>query len=241
MAKTNWGMNDTIMPDDMNQIGQEINNATNRIDDKVDKVSGKGLSTNDYTTVEKTKLAGIAAGAQVNPGAATASAAGLMSAADKNKLDGVAAGAQVNPGAATTSTAGLMSAADKSKLDGVAAGANNYTHPATHPPSIISQDSSNRFVTDTEKAAWNAKASTAIATGSANGLMPAADKAALNAATNAATASTLVKRDSAGRMKAAAPAAADDVARKSETDAALTAAADMIVDQMRTISMGGMV
>lgn len=28
---------------------------------KVDKVSGKGLSTNDYTTEEKTKLAGIAA------------------------------------------------------------------------------------------------------------------------------------------------------------------------------------
>lgn len=33
---------------------------------KVDKVSGKGLSTNDYTTTEKNKLAGIAAGAQVN-------------------------------------------------------------------------------------------------------------------------------------------------------------------------------
>lgn len=33
---------------------------------KVDKVSGKGLSTNDYTTAEKTKLAGIAEGAEVN-------------------------------------------------------------------------------------------------------------------------------------------------------------------------------
>lgn len=33
---------------------------------KVDKVSGKALSTNDYTTTEKTKLSGIAAGAQVN-------------------------------------------------------------------------------------------------------------------------------------------------------------------------------
>lgn len=31
--------------------------------DKVDKVSGKGLSSNDYTTAEKNKLAGIAAGA----------------------------------------------------------------------------------------------------------------------------------------------------------------------------------
>lgn len=30
---------------------------------KVDTVSGKGLSTNDYTTAEKTKLSGIAASA----------------------------------------------------------------------------------------------------------------------------------------------------------------------------------
>lgn len=42
-------------------------------------------------------------------------------------------------GEATTSTAGLMSAADKSKLNGIAAGANNYTytHPSTHPASMI--------------------------------------------------------------------------------------------------------
>lgn len=33
---------------------------------KVDKETGKGLSTNDYTTAEKTKLAGIAEGAEVN-------------------------------------------------------------------------------------------------------------------------------------------------------------------------------
>jgi len=33
---------------------------------KVDKETGKGLSTNDYTTAEKNKLAGIASGAEVN-------------------------------------------------------------------------------------------------------------------------------------------------------------------------------
>ena len=33
---------------------------------KVDVVSGKGLSTNDYTSAEKQKLSGIASGAQVN-------------------------------------------------------------------------------------------------------------------------------------------------------------------------------
>lgn len=60
-------------------------------------------------------------------------------------------------GAATTSAAGFMSAADKGKLDGVATNANNYTHPASHPASIITQDAENRFVTDAEKTAWNDK------------------------------------------------------------------------------------
>ena len=32
----------------------------------VEKVSGKGLSTNDYTTTDKNKLSGIASGAEVN-------------------------------------------------------------------------------------------------------------------------------------------------------------------------------
>ena len=38
----------------------------NALTGKVDKVDGKGLSTNDYTSDEKTKLAGVASGAQVN-------------------------------------------------------------------------------------------------------------------------------------------------------------------------------
>lgn len=37
-----------------------------KLDTKVDKVSGKQLSTNDYTNEDKTKLAGIATGAEVN-------------------------------------------------------------------------------------------------------------------------------------------------------------------------------
>lgn len=36
------------------------------LNQKVDKVTGKGLSTNDYTTAEKNKLAGIEAGAEEN-------------------------------------------------------------------------------------------------------------------------------------------------------------------------------
>lgn len=36
------------------------------LDDKVDKIVGKGLSTEDYTTTEKVKLSSIATGAEVN-------------------------------------------------------------------------------------------------------------------------------------------------------------------------------
>ena len=44
----------------------QLNNLQNNLDSKVDKVTGKGLSTNDYTIDEKNKLDGIAVGAQVN-------------------------------------------------------------------------------------------------------------------------------------------------------------------------------
>jgi len=50
-----------------------------------------------------------------------------------------------------------INSAEGSKLAGIEAGANNYSHPANHPASIITQDTSNRFVTDAEKSTWNAK------------------------------------------------------------------------------------
>lgn len=81
----------------------------------VEKVDGKGLSTNDYSTDDKTKLAGIEAGA------------------------------------------------------------NKYVHPANHPASIITQDASNRFVTDTEKTAWNGKETTSGAQTKADAAQAAAN------------------------------------------------------------------
>ena len=44
----------------------EVTNLQTTLDNKVDKVIGKQLSTEDYTTVEKNKLAGIQEGAEVN-------------------------------------------------------------------------------------------------------------------------------------------------------------------------------
>ena len=52
-----------LSEDGLLYVWQKIKNA---LSTKVDKVSGKDLSTNDYTTNEKEKLTNIAAGAQVN-------------------------------------------------------------------------------------------------------------------------------------------------------------------------------
>lgn len=44
-----------------------------------------------------------------------------------------------------------FTAAERLKLLDIDEEANNYTHPVTHPPSIITQDASNRFMTDAER------------------------------------------------------------------------------------------
>lgn len=112
-----------------------------QIGSKVDKVSGKGLSENDYTAAEKTKLAGLsnyahpAAGAKVSGlYKITVDATGHVSAAvavSKVDITGLGIpGQDTTYAAATASVNGLMLAADKSKLDAVAAEANNYALPA---------------------------------------------------------------------------------------------------------------
>lgn len=57
---TSWGST----PSDTNYPSEKL--VKSALDGKVDKETGKGLSTNDYTTTEKNKLNGIASGAEVN-------------------------------------------------------------------------------------------------------------------------------------------------------------------------------
>ena len=64
ITKTNIGLGNVDNTSDVNKPVSTAQQAA--LDKKVDKVAGKGLSTNDYTTDEKNKLAGIAVGAQVN-------------------------------------------------------------------------------------------------------------------------------------------------------------------------------
>lgn len=65
---------------------QDVSNAlTEAIGKKVDKVEGKGLSTEDFTTALKEKLEAL----PESIAEATTDKAGLMSAADKTRLDSI--------------------------------------------------------------------------------------------------------------------------------------------------------
>jgi hypothetical protein len=109
-----------------------------------------------YSTAATTGTVNSSTGDNATIPAATTSLAGLMTCTDKTKLDGIAAGAQVNVAtnltystaattgtvnsstgdnatipAATTTLAGLMTCTDKTKLDGIATGATACTGTVT--------------------------------------------------------------------------------------------------------------
>jgi hypothetical protein len=46
------------------------------------------------------------------------------------------------------------------KVGGMDDNANNYSHPANHAATVITEDSTHRFATDAEKTTWNAKVAT---------------------------------------------------------------------------------
>ena len=103
-------------------------------------------------------------------------------------LDGITAGkmaawnAKADKAAATQKSDGLMSAADKRKLDTVEAHAKDVDVDDT-----LSPVSTAAIMNKTVTAALNAKAGTAAATTSANGLMSSADKVKLDGVEDGAT------------------------------------------------------
>lgn len=199
-------------------LGDDPNFATTittQIGQKVDKIAGKGLSTNDFTNEYKAKVDAIGTGGTtVNAtDVVTDSTHLFVTQNEKNQWDAksVVASSTTNGnilinGTETTvythpashtaasittdSTHRFVTDTQISTWNGktvVADSATNgnilingvdtnvYTLPSALSPSIITQDASNRFVTDTEKSTWNGKASTALASGSANGLMSSSD------------------------------------------------------------------
>lgn len=92
------------------------------LDTKVDKVEGKGLSTEDYLTLDKTKvnnLNEVLENAVLN----TTATGSTITLDKKNLVTGTLDNVELSIPVSTTDLAGLMLPADKIKLNGIAANA----------------------------------------------------------------------------------------------------------------------
>lgn len=112
------------------------------INGKVDKVSGKGLSSNDFSDEFKKKLSGVSANANNYSHPTTAGNKHIPAGGGSGQIlkwssSGTAVwGNNVSYGLATTKANGLMSSADKKKFDSVASGATkNIIKSGTSAPS----------------------------------------------------------------------------------------------------------
>lgn len=88
----------------------------------IPEVEGKGLSTNDYVTADKTKVTNI--NEVIEAATKNITATGISITLDKrNLVTNVVENIELNLPASTTALAGLMLPSDKTKLNGIAAGA----------------------------------------------------------------------------------------------------------------------
>ena len=165
---------------------------------KVDKVSGKGLSTNDYTTTEKNKLAGVTESADaVSYSQTSGSSVSGVYEIGKITINGTATtiyGKDTNntySAVGTTGNPGLMTAADKVKLNNITESADAVSYSQT-----VASSTSGAY--EVGKITINGTATTiygkdtnttysAVGTSGDPGLMTAADKVKLN---NVATGAT---------------------------------------------------
>lgn len=145
------------------------------LDTKVDKVEGKGLSTEDYLTLDKTKVnnlnevlenavlnttatgstitldkrnlvTNVVENIELNLPASTTALAGLMLPSDKTKLNGIAAGAEVNVNADWNATEGDAQILNKPTLATVAT-SGSY-NDLTNKPTIPTVDVNKKYVDD---------------------------------------------------------------------------------------------
>lgn len=91
----------------------------------VQKEEGKGLSTNNYTNADKTKVTNLTDYVTGGTGAVTDANAATITLSKKNPVNGSASTDTVVINKATTTTAGVMSAADKTKLDAALTASDN--------------------------------------------------------------------------------------------------------------------
>ena len=188
--RTDWTLDETVMPGDMNDIGKELN----RLKEEDKKLENKKLDKTGGTvtgTINATNLQ--VGGANVyttsrKPTSSDVGASPLGHSHDDRYFTEAEMNEKLKTKVSVESGKGLSTndytTAEKNKVSGIAAGANAYTHPSSHPATMITEDSTHRFVTDVEKSNWNGKAPKDVATTSVNGLMAAADKVKLNGIAN---------------------------------------------------------
>lgn len=177
---------------DKTGLSHLINSITSKLDSKVEKVSGKGLSTNDYTTNEKNKLSGIARGAEVNQNAFSNIVVGSTTISADSKTDTLTltAGSNVTLTPDATNDKVTITATVPTKTSqltndsGFKTTDNNTTYSLSKSGSTITlkgSDGSTTSVTDSDT-----NTTYSVATQSANGLMSSGDKTKLDTiATNA--------------------------------------------------------
>jgi hypothetical protein len=154
-------------------------------------VRGTGANVTGYTRV---RLAGAGGAAPVPETRTISTTAPLTGGGDLSTNRTLAISA------ATSMAAGSMSAADKTKLDGITAGAAVASVGVSAPITTTGGT--------TPTIGINA------ADGMNAGSMSSAHYALVNGATDANTASTLVKRDASGNFQASDPVASSDVATR---------------------------
>lgn len=115
---------------------------------KVDKIPGKGLSTEDYTTAEKTKLAGVEAGAQVNTVTSVAGKTGavVLAQADVGLADVDNTSDANKPVSTATQTALNTKVSNAALLGAGGAGLVGYTNSGTGAVATTVQAKLREFV-----------------------------------------------------------------------------------------------
>lgn len=165
---------DSEVKEDISNNTQAISTLTQTVNSKVDKIEGKGLSTEDYTSNDKTKLAGIEEGAQVNIITSVSGRTGdvvlsktdvglndVDNTSDLDKPISTATQSALDLKVDKVSGKGLSTndytSEEKSKLEGIEAEANKYEHPTTSGNKHIpSGGTSGQILVNTEDgtAAW---------------------------------------------------------------------------------------
>lgn len=136
----------------LNNDGSAVNAINASLANKVDKVSGYGLSSNDYTTLEKTKLAGLS---NYNDTAIyTALNNGLSTKVDKVTGYGLSSNDFTSTYKNILNNLGFLSTLNTLDYNSI-----YLINKPTIPVNLydLSSDSSHRVVTDVEIASWNAK------------------------------------------------------------------------------------